>query len=69
MSRLSGYSAMVHDRDQHPHAPARAAMWMWPAAYARSGFGSMGFWDSLDDNRKMLARDAAREIRSAPDEE
>lgn len=55
-------------RDLNPHAPARAAMWLWSAEYARSGLGSMRFWDRLDEHRKGLARQAAREIKSAPED-
>lgn len=56
-------------RDQNPHAPARAAMWLFSSDYANSRLGSMGYWDQLDDRRKDMARACARQIREAPEEE
>lgn len=64
MIRLLTESARAR-RNQNPHAPARAAMWLFPGRYARQGGGSMDFWDSLDRGEKRLARDCAEEIGNA----
>ena len=53
-------------RDLNPHKPAVAAMWLWGAAYAKSGLGSMGFWDRLPEREKQLCRDLVEQIEAAP---
>lgn len=55
-------------RDLNPHKPARFAMWLWGDRYARSGKGSMGFWDSLHHHEKNLCRQAVAEITAAREE-
>lgn len=59
-------------RNLNPHKPARAAMFMYGAEYARQGGGSMDFWDGLDRRRKELCRQLVSEViasRSEKDSE
>lgn len=62
------YTKAQAQRDLHPHAPARAAMWRYSADYARSGLGSMGYWDRLPERDKELCRRMAADIKACPDE-
>lgn len=62
------YERAVAQRDLNPHKPARMAMWLWSDRYARSGLGSMGFWDSLDDRQQQVCRDAVADVAAARDE-
>ncbi len=52
-------------RDLDPHRPARAAMWLFGAEYARGGLGSMTFWDRLPQHRKNLCRELVSDIEKA----
>ncbi len=52
-------------RDLNPHKPARAAMWLFGAEYARQGGGSMTFWDRLPLHRKNLCRELVSDIEKA----
>lgn len=41
-------------RNQHPHAEARLAMWLWSHEYAHEQRGgSMDFWDSIGEQRQQ----------------
>lgn len=52
--------------DLDPHKPARAAMWLWGACYAKSGLGSMGFWrEQLTEEERDLCRRMVAEIEAA----
>ncbi len=53
------------DPDLDPHAPARAAMWLYHDRYAAQGLGSLGFWNSLTPAERRLCMDMADEIRKA----
>ena len=57
--------APEYARDLNPTPEARLAMWWWGPEYARSGLGSMGFWDQLKDQRKDWCRRAVRDILEA----
>lgn len=46
-----------HARNLRPTPEAKAAMFLWPDEYAKSGLGSMDFWDGLSERRKTYARD------------
>lgn len=67
-AKRSDYDREQAQRDLNPHKPARFAMWLWGARYARTGKGSMGFWDSLNDSEQDLCRRAVAEIAAARDE-
>jgi hypothetical protein len=62
------YNRAQAQRDLNPHKPARAAMFLWSAVYAKSGLGGMGFWDSLTDQQKRYCRDCVAGILAARDE-
>lgn len=62
------YDAAMAKRDLNPHKAARVAMWLWGPRYARSGLGSMGYWDSLSDSEKDTCRLAVSDIERAPSE-
>lgn len=62
------YEKAQAQRDLNPHKAARFAMWKWSDAYARSGLGSMGFWDSLNDHQQDICRRAVAEICASHDE-
>ena len=62
------YTREQAQRDLNPHKPARFAMWLWGERYARQGLGSMGFWDSLTDQERNIARLAVSQIEAAPAE-
>lgn len=49
-------------RNQAPHAPAVAAMYLWPNDYMSQNGGSMDFWDGLSPTRQRIAREAVRSI-------
>lgn len=55
-------------RNLDPHAPARAAMWIWSKQYSDQRGGSMDFWDGLNESEKRIARKCVEEIRKARDE-
>ena len=55
-------------RDLHPHRPAVAAMWLWSKEYAKSGLGSMGFWDRRSEYEQNLCRRMVGEIEAAQQE-
>lgn len=57
MSDIERAERERHARNLRPTPEARAAMFLWPDEYAKSGLGSMDFWDGLSDRRKMYARD------------
>ena len=63
------YSRADAMRDLDPHKPARAAMWIFGDRYAKSGLGSMGFWDSLHESEKNIARECVTTIEMSRDEE
>ena len=50
--------------DLNPHAEARFAMWLLGDRYAKSGLGSMQFWDQLSDSEKSLCREGVDQIVS-----
>ncbi|MBA3622923.1 MAG: hypothetical protein H0W48_00335 [Methylibium sp.] len=53
-------------RDICAHKAAVAAMWRYSAAYANQRLGCMGFWDGLEDYRKMLCLKMVEQIEQAP---
>ena len=55
-------------RNNDPHKPAVAAMYMWGAEYARQGGGSMDFWDKLSASRKTICRELVARLEKAPGE-
>ena len=53
-------------RDLNPHKAARAAMWLYGAEYARTGLGSMAFWDRLPQGaQNPVCRALVRDIEKA----
>ncbi len=66
--RRTGAAEMRMNRDLNPHKAARIAMLLWSREYAYSGKGSMSFWDSLKESRKLICREEAAKIVEAPDE-
>lgn len=62
------YERAQAQRDLNPHKPARIAMWLWGDAYAKSGLGSMGFWDSLTERQRNQCRLCVAEVAAARDE-
>lgn len=55
-------------RNLNPHKPAKAAMYLYGAAYSKFGGGSMDFWDSISDSAKRLCRDLVADIEKCPSE-
>lgn len=52
-------------RNLNPHKAAVAAMYVWGAAYARQGGGSMDFWDALSERDKDVCRRLVKDIEKA----
>lgn len=53
-----------------PHKAARFAMWLFGKDYAKSGLGSMAFYETyLNDSDRLLCEDAVKTILEARDKE
>jgi hypothetical protein len=55
-------------RNLNAHQEARLAMAVWHSEYAAQNGGSMDFWDSLSERKKLLCRGIAADIRKASPE-
>lgn len=62
------YDLAMSRRDLNPHKPAKLAMYLWPRHYADSGLGSMGYWDSLDEQQRDYCRRCVADVATARDE-